>query len=250
MQELDATSLRTGSHSLLLFGPPGTQKTRFALECPKPVWLYDFDFGALSVAREAKEGEIKIFRFAATSTGNRITEKQHRPKSSLAILEFIKHFNSIFDMKPEDRPRTVMIDSLTPFSDRCMEFALAMNKRDEPVFQDWGQAMSKIRETVEAGCSLPCNFILTAHEQTDRDEILGKVTTLPLTIGKLALEIGRFFDEVFYTSTEMVKKGQVEVPTPFFLTMPDGLVKVAKSRTAARPKKVEARWDALFPGEK
>ncbi len=169
--ETDASALRAGKRNIFIFGPPGTHKTRFLLGCPKPVWDYDLDNGALSLA-EAKEGDIRVFRFgdSANTAANKISIEQHRPQTAGPMLDFIKHLNSIYDLPAEKRPATVAVDGLGRFGEMAMEFALALNSRKEPVFQDWGQAMAKIREMVECGVGLPCNFILIAHDQTDRDD--------------------------------------------------------------------------------
>lgn len=243
----DATELKERKKSLFQIGQPLVGKTRALLTCPKPVWIADFDqnSGALD---DAKPGEIQIFRFEH-KLSSKITREQHRPQEQKVLLDFIDWVNSIYDMPQDKAPATLAIDSLDVLGNKCMEFVLSLNQRKEPVYQDWGQAQAKIREIVESCVSLPyTNFVLNAHEATERDELLGKITTIPDTIGKLAGQLGGSFDAVVWARKEL--DPQTKRTETSWLTVPDGFVKQAGVRNRETPKLIKADWNNLFPPSK
>ena len=79
---------------------------------------------------------------------------------------------------------------------------------------------------IELGISLPCNFIVLAHEQFVKDELTGRVWCLPLITGKYAYRIGGDFDEVYYATVKPNPQGK-EVYS--LETKPSGII-TAKSR--------------------
>lgn len=245
MQELDAADTRNFKRSLFQIGAPLAGKTRALRTCPKPVWIIDLDqnSGALS---DSPRDEVKIFRFE-TKASARITTEQHRPREASLLLSVIEFFNKIFDLPKEKAPGTLAIDSLDVLGQKCLEFTLSLNNRKEPIFPDWGQSMQKVREFVEAGVSLPyTNFVMNAHEATERDELLGKITTIPDTIGKLAGQLGGLFDATVWARKEIdPKTGKASTQ---WLTVPDGFVKSAGVRDREMPKLIAADWNLLFPG--
>lgn len=240
---VDASVLKTGKKSLFQIGAPLAGKTRALLTCPKPVWIADLDMnsGALD---SAKPGEILITRFD-TKASARITREQFTPQESNYIFDLIDWLNKIYDLPKEKAPATLAIDCLDVLGGKCMEFVLALNNRKVAVYQDWGQSMAKIREICEACIALPhTNFVLNAHEATERDELLGKITTIPDTIGKLAGQLGGMFDATVWTRREIdPKTGKGETK---WLTIPDGFVKSAGVRNKELPKLIPADWNILF----
>jgi len=240
----DASETRSKKRSLFQIGAPLVGKTRALRTCPKPVWIGDFDqnSGALG---DSPKGEILIFRFESKGSA-KITREQHRPQESNLILTFIDWVNGIYDMPADKAPGTLAIDSLDVLGMKCMEFVLALNNRKEPVYQDWGQAMAKIREICEACVGLPfTNFVLNAHEATERDELLGKITTIPDTIGKLAGQLGGMFDATVWARKELDPKTQKT--STMWLTVPDGFIKSAGVRDRETPRLIPADWSILFP---
>jgi hypothetical protein len=240
----DATDLKSGWRRLLLWGPQKRKKTRLLLTAPKPVRVYDFDNGALSLAAEAKPGEIQVVRFREAKA-DKIGHSQKRPTQKDLFDAFITDFNSLYDLPAKDLPATICYDSLTSLSDIVLEYVLAMNGRNDPQFQDWGQAIVKIEESIQSACSLAANFILIAHEQVQRDELTGSIRNDPMTIGKLSQKIAMYFDEVMYTDVVSVNnKNEVKL-----LTEPTGIVKTAGSRTRLLEKHIDPTWTAIFgPG--
>lgn len=70
---------------------------------------------------------------------------------------------------------------------------------------EYGIAMNQEEQFIQRCCfNLNCNFVLTAHQTRQVDEIYGGITSLPDALGKaLSPKLPRFFDEVIQT----VKRG-------------------------------------------
>lgn len=244
-QTFDVTTLKDGKKSIFILGPPRTHKTRFFASVPKPAWIFDVGNGALSLATDAKPGEINILRFGNT-VASKIGTTHNRTPNAKPLEDFITEFNKLFDLPPDKLPKTVGIDDLSELANMVMEYVLAKTGKVQPEFQHWGMAQEKIREIIRAGLDLPCHFILIAHDTTDKDELTGIVSIQPMVYGKLAGEIGRFFDDVFYARPGKDKDGS---PIPQFLAVPDGMVKTAGSRwnhKLMQQKVVPANWQAIY----
>lgn len=243
----DVTSLKEGKRSVLIVGRPRTYKTRFLASVPKPLWDYDVGNGALSLATDAKPGEITIHRFV-TPKASKIGTVATRNPDMAPMEQFITKFNELYDLPKDKLPASVAIDDLSELANMSMEYVLAKNSRTAPQQSDWGMAQEKIREIVRAGLDLPCHFILIAHEKTEQDATSGKVWSLPAVYGQLAGEIARFFDDVFYAQPGKDKDG---MPIPQFITVPKDTIQTAGSRFnfhLSRTGVVPANWQAIYGG--
>lgn len=244
-QTFDVTELRSGKKSILVQGRARTYKTRFLATVPKPLVVFDIGNGALSLATDAKPGEITIYRFN-NPTASKIGTTQNRTPQAKPLEDFITEFNKLFDLPKEKMPASVAIDELSELGNMVMEYVLQKTAKVQPEFQHWGMAQEKIREIIRAGLDLPCHFILIAHDKTDKDEITGQVSIQAAIYGQLAGEIPRFFDDVFYADPGKDKDGS---PIPQFLCVPKDMVKVAGSRfnpQLAKQRVVAADWKAIY----
>lgn len=245
MQELPASALTSGKKTVFLWGPPKTHKTRCAATFPKPLRLYDLENGALSVAGMPGATDITIVRFG-TKSADKIGLSQKTTPSKDPFLDFVNDFNRLYDLPADKLPKTVVVDGLSELSNMAMEYVLSMNSRQIPEFQDWGQAINKIKEVIRAGVGLPCNFVFIAHDQAEKDDVLGSIHIAPAVFGKsLPREIGRFFDDVFYTKIEKDVKGE---PVPKLLTVADGMVSGTGARSKALPRLIDANFQAIYGG--
>ena len=55
--------------------------------------------------------------------------------------------------------------------------------------------------------SLPCDCILTGHDDMDKDEVSGKMFVHLMITGKLQKRIPLLFDEIYHTDTVETSKG-------------------------------------------
>jgi hypothetical protein len=127
---------------------------------------------------------------------------------------------------------TVALDSLTSMQEAMETRAQVVNGRlGEPTsLLEYGLVISYINDLMYRIVSLRAkgyHVVVTAHEQLEKDETLGKLIARPLVVGKkLPDRLPVWFDEVYYAYTEIGKDG---LPIYKLRLCPDAL-HFAKSR--------------------
>lgn len=189
-----------GNLKLLLYGDSGAGKTTFIAGMPGPSHIADFDGKVLSAAeylRHNNADQLKNVSYENYSAhaGTRMAADQ---------------FN--FDMGQANKAKpfpykTIALDSLTTFSDASMQYLIKANpgviKRIStqgvqlPVLQDYGMARIWFKAVIGALLALPCNVVVTAHIQVEKDEATGQILRTPMMTGKLAQELPIYFGEVW-----------------------------------------------------
>lgn len=199
---------------VLAYGGSGTGKTYLAgtFNSKGPVVFIDFDNGLKTV-----RGWKDISYFTVLET---------LPVPS-AYKNFMKLLPQLEKRVKEGEFKTVCLDSLTTFSECTLNSAMyeAGKLGQNPTFGEWGEQMRRIKAVIDRLLVLPCNIVVTAHEQFEKDELSGKVWCLPLVTGKMATRISLYFDEVYHLQVESSKDGSAFT----MLTRPDRYY-TAKSR--------------------
>jgi len=232
----------------LLVGESKTGKTRSFETLPRGVVDFSFDRGgwhALARTRDTsrKKGEWED-ELWLTETGRPLTvvnsfktwvEKEDRPLlpkeivvvdyahadpvalgqytqfDATLLTSFIYDFNQLWSLQSvcvEKGICHVTLDSLTSFQRPVLEYVKAMNARVITVVQDWGQAIDKIDEIISSGVALPFDFVLTAHTQVERDELMGRVRETLLIYGKtLPSVLLAKFDDIFLSVADRTSGG-------------------------------------------
>lgn len=220
--------------TLLLYGQPGSGKTRFVGTSPPPVLLLEFDpHGERSVADKIRDGLVDVIPFYA-STSNQI-------KGLLWVLD---------QLKSDEKYRTVAIDSLTYFMLSLQNYILTLAGRAKVQYEDTrsssrpASGVLQIQDyqvlAVEAHnilkefCSLKKNFILTAHADMVQDDT-GAVFFGPSAPGRvLPKTLIGLFDEVWWANTQLSGGETVYYIQTFY----DGK-HIARSRSIGLPPRLE-----------
>jgi AAA domain len=188
---------------VLAYGLSGSGKTVFACSFPGPILFFDFDGKVSSAASFYKNSpqlnEIQVESCSSVDSFN-IFWKKFMELKTLA-------------QKPENFPyKTIVLDSITTFSMSLMAEVMRQNpgeasKRSRvadtlvPHLKDYQIAISHIKNTISGLLNLPCNIVMTAHLQTDKDELTGEIMRQPLIFGKdLPGWLPMVFEEVYYCS--------------------------------------------------
>jgi len=200
--------LKNSVKRIVIYGPSGSGKTTFAGTFPNPVFI-DLDNGMLSL----QDKDIEYYTIDEKPTtdpdaikilGDRLATKGDAYTKTVELLE---HF-----LNTLDKDSTLVLDSLSLFSDYALEKVLALESVKSPRIQDWGSSQKLIEKTMQLLRQGQCNIIVIAHEQFVKDEDSGMISWLPLTIGKLASKLPLYFDEVYHSYVERgkgTKKGEV-----------------------------------------
>lgn len=191
------SDLKTSENiKLLLFGDSGAGKTCFATGWPGPVHVLDFD-NKVSSAAAYWAGTPQIEQITYENYGTVDNRGTSAERCNAALGE----------MKRSGKyPRTLVLDSLTTFSDEVMRYLMRLNpgiKRFEtkgsqvPAQQDYQVARLYFKQTLTELINLPCNIVVLAHIQMDKDETTGEIHRTPMLAGKLSRELPIFFPEVY-----------------------------------------------------
>ena len=187
---------------VLLYGDSGTGKTCFASGFPRPLHYCDFDGKVTSALN---------FLHSQDQDADGITVDQYlSSKATSPGHDFNVDMGKLHKLALSgDFPyETIVIDSLTTFSDLMMNYLMKMNpgvKRvvtqgvQIPSQQDYGIARIFFKETISKIISFPCNVVFTAHIQIKEDKVTGELLRVPMIAGKLATELPIFFEEVYRT---------------------------------------------------
>lgn len=109
-------------------------------------------------------------------------------------------------------PRTLILDSLTSLDVVAMAYALTLHAKKglggAPAKHHYVPEMWNVSGLIRQGCSFNGHFVVIAHDQYDKDELTGRLVTLPLTTGKYAVSISKDFDEVYHTHVEESSPGK------------------------------------------
>lgn len=186
---------------LLLIGDSGAGKTTFSASLPRP-HIADFDGKVVSAAnffRARRPEHLKEVTFHDYTKYGKFGDKQHP-------AEVFNNDMGRLTAGAELPFETFVLDSLTTFSDLSMEYLIAANpgiKRtvtkgaQMPVLQDYQMARIWFKQMVTALLSLDSHVIVTAHIQTEKDEMTGQILRTPMMAGKLARELPIYFGEVW-----------------------------------------------------
>lgn len=204
-----SSELKPDKLKILVYGESGSGKTHFGGTCPKPLF-FDFDGGMLTLR---KEKEIAFVDLTGMST--------KAEKVWPDFMEALKEYGE------DEQFETLIIDSLTTAATACMDYVLSLNRRtgQNPQLQDWLTQMNELKEMIKLVKATKKHVIVLAHEQVEKDEITGRIWMLPLITGKMARQIGLYFDEVYHSEAKQKKDETIYS----LLTKPTGLL-TAKTR--------------------
>lgn len=200
LRELYSSDDRTGALNLLVYGGMGTGKTSLLATARKPVLVHSFDPGGAKVLTpEIAKGEIIVdSRFEVED-----------PKAPKAFKLWDDEYARLKRIKIFDHIGTYCIDSLTMWAAAALSAVMAKAGRagTTPQQNDWYPQMIMIENAIREISALPCDFILLGHEDSHKDEVLGKISYKLMVTGKLVARVPALFDEVYHAEVRDTSKG-------------------------------------------
>ena len=229
---------------LLLVGPSGSGKTCFAMEFPKPIYVFDTDNKISSAAAHHAGApwlkDVEYDSYAKQGESDFPIERMNKK-----LGEMRKDIDAgTFKYK------TVIIDSLTTYTEQAFPYLMkmnpgikrqAINKACVPALQDYGIFKIFTRDLITQTLSFPCSVVMTAHIDLKRDEHTGRLIHRPLMAGALQNSLDVYFENVFYTS---VDEGKYWAQTQSDKTYS------CRCQIKGLPAKVEMKYDNLIKGDK
>ena len=179
---------------LLLYGEPGSGKTRFSFTAPNPFFL-DTDRGMTTIQTL---DDIKPPRFLPLSKSDQVY------KISKDLLISIRDSTGPFKTDP---PGTLVIDSLNLLAEMILWEVM---KRPEsgkgaidPVneksdYSHWAQLQNRLKVLTDIIRDLPCHVITTCGLRIEKDSTNDSLIGLPSIPGSTRDTIGHAFDEFFF----------------------------------------------------
>jgi hypothetical protein len=215
------------SYNALVYSDFGQGKTRLAKTCRLPVHIDSFDPGGTRTLKDEIEGkETPTKSDPYRATGKIMADVRFEIEDPMKPTAF-----ALWDKEYHRRKRegyfsmigTYFLDSATTWASAAMNVILekAGRKGMAPHQQDYLPAMVMIENAIKDLVSLPCDVILTAHLDVDKDEATGRMFVGPLFVGKLKQRVPLLFDELYCAQVRRSAAGE----TYNLLTRSDGIFK-------------------------
>jgi phage nucleotide-binding protein len=174
----------------LLYGQPGSGKTRFCADAPKPIWL-DFESSTETLRHwpEYRSTPVK------------------RPRSIDELVKDVK--KAVIDPEVD----TVVIDSITSALDFYMRDAAEKraSKRDKFEFweADYKYATQVFTDLFGILQNAPINVVIIGHERVFRDAEGKLETIVPDITPRLQQAVSRLVNVVAYLTCTNTQKGAI-----------------------------------------
>lgn len=197
MEELNLSAVKPDLKKILLIGMEGVGKTHFIGTMPKPIYIFSFDKGYLTLA-----GEPGI------TVGVCMDEDRYKPH---AYADFKQKFDALkkglkykYPDGREEAYKTIAIDSLSFLSTFLYDHeARIQNTIDKPGgYAVYGSVKSKMQDIVNQSVMLAEYVCCTALLETTKDDITGEIFFVPSMVGSMKNEVGAWFDAVFYMTVD------------------------------------------------
>jgi len=188
--------------NVLNYGRPGTGKTRSLQTLPiplgRPVHIDSFDPGGSRSLTEFMKKWPDLF---VVDTRWEVEDDYH----PTAWANWLKDFDEREKAGYFKYISTYVIDSATFWVEAALN-SVKGNKTGAATLPEYNIRQLKVRHELKRILNLPCNVVINAHPDYDKDEATGKILAGPIG-GKMALRFPPMFDEIYYSFTKETSQG-------------------------------------------
>lgn len=202
--------------NILVYGESGVGKTPLLLTTQGKVVMVSLDpGGTMSVRHDIGSKIFPIMLEDEDIRNPHIMKDFNRELAKLVS-------GGVIDSLAEEGG-TLAIDSISSLERAALRSILVENNRQlgTPSQPDYGKAMTLVENVLWEVLNFPCNVVLLAHAQVDKDD-LSKTYIGPLLIGKSSKRVANIIDEVWYMGVKLDG-------TRYLRTSTDGLI-ICRSR--------------------
>jgi hypothetical protein len=170
--------------------------------------------------------------------------------STETFLESSQDINQLMKMKANDRGIChVAVDSLSGWQWAILEAIVVFRGSTQGGYigtdqNVYGLAIEKVREVIDTCCHLPFDFILTAHIQSDKDDVIGKIKEEISIYGKKLPELlASMISDIYLCGLSTV----AGVPTAVWSSHSEQFLKVMRTRSFDNlPNSYEANFSKRY----
>jgi phage nucleotide-binding protein len=228
-----------------------------------------------STTANVQDFSFKALLYGLTGKGKTSTVKTLKPETTLVIsaesgllplagmnytvwemetfADLLEAYKRLLAPEMQAKYKCIFVDSLTEINELAKEQIVKFDRpnlkgsdigkvyEDLMTMQDYGLLSTRMTRMIRAFRDLPYHIIFTCLESQTKDERTGEVFITPSINGKLALNVGGYFDEVF----RMVTKEDGDKLDYYFVT---GAVEnaIGKDRSGALNLYEPASWAGVF----
>lgn len=216
LQRMYKEDPRSETFNAIVYGGLGSGKTFSLKTARRPVLIHSFDpGGTMSIRDEINDENPTMFAD--------IRFESEDPNYPQVFKEWDEVYHDLKRKGIFDRLGTFVIDSATTWAQSAMWEILRMKGRagtvrkgagqkgtgfyGVPFEEDWLPQMAMLEKAMRDFVSLPCDCILTGHDDSDKDGVTGKMFIHLMITGKLQKRIPLLFSEIYHASTTETSDG-------------------------------------------
>lgn len=173
----------------------------------RPIYCLDFDLRIASLRAVLSPDEMRFIKYDS------FRDKSIQGEAYVAAEAISRNVKAL-NTKYNCEFKTIAIDSGTFMTNQIMNRVLMMDggkpATTNPQLQHYLQLQSLQAELISRLAFCGLNFIFTCHEDTNKDEITGRLFKSVDLNGKSANKIPGYFNEIWHTEIRMQPGGSTE----------------------------------------
>lgn len=204
----------------IIYGEAGCGKTHLLTTAKRPLLVFCLDpRGATTIEQVAPE---------AIASGDIILDRRWEEAGKDTYVKFHQELTELYKAGVFSEVKTVAVDSFSGLNDSLLAWLKSKRKADDVhgtppdgagygqlQIQDWGKFAESCTKTISKLMALPCDVIITAHVEHDKDDTTGEfISSLSVEGKKMKTRLPNLISEVY----RLEQAGQPDKPRKLWTT--------------------------------